>query len=79
MFKSFSIPSLSTTLPIRCIFSSLLLLLFQSFFNYLSLTLASRYEMPAFPKASPTLSLLILHFLPKGFLLALLASTTTSM
>lgn len=66
MCKPFTILSLSTTLYIACIFSYLLLLLLHSFFNYLSPTLASRYEMHAFPNAFPVLPFPILYFLPKG-------------
>lgn len=66
MCKPLTILSLSTILYITCIFSYLILLLLHSFFNYLSLTLVSRYEMHAFPNAFPVLPIPIPYFLPKG-------------
>lgn len=75
MSKPFTIPSLSTSMPITLHilisdtpFAPLILAsdFRSSEFNYLSPTLASRHEMLAFPKAFPALSFLILYFLPQG-------------
>lgn len=66
MFKPFTGPPFSTTLPISCVYLSTPLLLFHSFFNYLCPPPENRHEMPAFPKAFPALSFLFLHFFPQG-------------